>query len=163
MPRPPTYPSVIRSARQILGLSQIELARRTNMAKITLNKIENGQMGVSLVVAQQIACELLVSRDQIRENSDPLHPKLLGTQEPLTLENWQELRKRMKEVPKERYNRAFKELSGYVERLLSDSAKAGRFDFAAGFLLDAIADVRLRIGLIRRSEPTRRSVERRNR
>jgi transcriptional regulator with XRE-family HTH domain len=75
MPRPPSHPHVVRTARKILGISQKDLAARVGIATVTLQKFENGDSSISQEVAERIASELEVDVWDIIENRDPLHPR----------------------------------------------------------------------------------------
>src|SRR4030081_2751159 len=75
MPRPPTHPHVVRTARKILGISQKDLAARVGIATVTLQKFENGDSSISRDVAGRIASEMGLDATQVIKNKDPLHPR----------------------------------------------------------------------------------------
>jgi transcriptional regulator with XRE-family HTH domain len=87
MPRPPSRPSVLRTARRRLGLTQLELARLVHCSKITIEKFENGTAGMSQDLARRIALELNLSLQQLLSNSTPESP--VGIRgEPVTAEGY---------------------------------------------------------------------------
>jgi transcriptional regulator with XRE-family HTH domain len=57
MARPASVYHPLREVRRILGLSQVELARRIHVAPITIKKIENRENELSGEIAQRIAAE----------------------------------------------------------------------------------------------------------
>ena len=75
MPRPPSYPHVLRTARNILGLTQKDLAARVGIATVTLQKFENGDASISRELALRIASETGLDVIDLIKNKDPLHPR----------------------------------------------------------------------------------------
>jgi transcriptional regulator with XRE-family HTH domain len=87
MPRPPTHPHVLRTARMILGFSQKDLAARVGVATITLQKFENGETSISRRLGWRIAMTTDLDIDQLMANRDPKHPRSLTFGDPLTKEH----------------------------------------------------------------------------
>jgi transcriptional regulator with XRE-family HTH domain len=84
MPRPVTFLHVLRTARELHGISQKELARRIGIAPITLNKYENGQARISEGMATLFAVNLWVDYNQILTNDDPLNPRMQHSEDLLS-------------------------------------------------------------------------------
>jgi len=80
MPRPVTFLHVVRTARELQGISQKELARRVGIAAITLNKFENGQADISRTKLVRICAELVLSYQQALSNEDPRNPRFAETE-----------------------------------------------------------------------------------
>ena len=55
----------IRERRQLLGLSQEELAKRCGVSRQTVNAIENNKYDPTLALAFRLAGELQVTVDQL--------------------------------------------------------------------------------------------------
>jgi transcriptional regulator with XRE-family HTH domain len=75
MPRQPTHPHVLRTARLILGMSQKDLAARVGIATVTLQKFENGEASISRKLAWRISMTTDLNMDQLMNNRDPKHPR----------------------------------------------------------------------------------------
>src|SRR5260221_8636932 len=80
MPRPVTFLHVVRTARELQGISQKEMARRAGKAAITLNKFENGQADISRTKLVRICAELVLSYQQALSNEDPRNPRFAETE-----------------------------------------------------------------------------------
>lgn len=91
MPRPSRYLSVLRTTRQILGLSQPALAQLVGCSAETITKFENGKTGISKALAHRISAETRLDQDQLLTNSEPDEPRL-NNGVPLTKEEWQKAR-----------------------------------------------------------------------
>jgi transcriptional regulator with XRE-family HTH domain len=90
MPRPPSHPHVLRTARKILGFTQKGLAERVNIATVTLQKFENGDASISREIAVRIALVMDLDLNQLIENKNPRRPLSWLTQTPLTKEEFLE-------------------------------------------------------------------------
>jgi transcriptional regulator with XRE-family HTH domain len=75
MPRPPSHPHVLRTARKILGFTQKDLADRVGIATVTLQKFENGDASISRQIALRISVETGLDVTDLIKNKDPLHPR----------------------------------------------------------------------------------------
>jgi|SRR6516164_2860476 len=76
MPRKPSYPHVLRTARIIHELTQQQLAKRVGVAVITLQKIESGQIKLSKRLANRLSIATGVDPAQLIENFEPEKPYL---------------------------------------------------------------------------------------
>lgn len=76
MPRPPSVPHVLRTARKIRGLTQEALARRVRVATITIKQIESGRIKLSRQLAHRISIVTRLDTQQLLDNSEPDSPKL---------------------------------------------------------------------------------------
>jgi transcriptional regulator with XRE-family HTH domain len=76
MPRPYRKKHVLRTTREILGLSQVELAKRVGVAPITITKIENHVIAMSEDVASRISMLTGVDQEQLIANSNPAKPEI---------------------------------------------------------------------------------------
>jgi transcriptional regulator with XRE-family HTH domain len=74
MPRPPSHPHVLRTARQRKGFTQTRLAKRAGVSVATIKQIESGKTKVSRITANRIATILRLDVQQLQENSDPDSP-----------------------------------------------------------------------------------------
>ncbi len=99
MPRPPRRTSVLRSARQILNLSQQALAELVGCSAITIQKFENGETGVSQDLARRIALETRLDLQQLLTNSNPEEPRGMDGR-PLSKAFWEESKKQWQDVIK---------------------------------------------------------------
>ena len=75
MPRPPTKLHVLRTVREILGLSQVALAKKIGVAPVTIKKIENLMVPMSKKTAELIADFTGVDKQKLLENTHPAEPK----------------------------------------------------------------------------------------
>jgi transcriptional regulator with XRE-family HTH domain len=75
MPRPPTKLHVLRTIREILGLSQVALAKKIGVAPVTIKKIENHTIPMSKKTAELITDFTGVDKQQLLENSHPAEPR----------------------------------------------------------------------------------------
>src|SRR5208282_4351492 len=92
MPRPSTKKHVLRTTREILDLSQVELARRVRLAPVTIKKIENHVIAMSEKAALRISMVTGVDREQLIANSNPTKPEVwIGINKfaPLTKERFE--------------------------------------------------------------------------
>ena len=75
MPRPPTKLHVLRTIREILGLSQVALAKKIGVAPVTIRKIENLSVPMSEKTAELLSYFTGVDKGQLLENSHPAEPE----------------------------------------------------------------------------------------
>jgi transcriptional regulator with XRE-family HTH domain len=147
MPRPPSRPSVLRTARQLLGVSQQELSRRIGCSKVTIEKFENGTAGISEELALRIALELDVDLDQLLDNSMPEAPlTIMG--EALSFEIYEKWKiQRQWHADKDSVDRA-RLLEGVRRTLLLDAAaKAGKYRMVSLALEHATTQLVKKFGL----------------
>jgi transcriptional regulator with XRE-family HTH domain len=147
MPRAPSRNHVVRIAREIIGLSQRQLAERTGIAAVTLKRFENGEIRISRSLAIRICAEVLIHPDQLLENRDPLRPDYIGGG-PLTREKWQRDQDSLAQVPKAEIAKERNEQRKNLDRLIDQSVKRGKFAFIHYALLQAFADVGVNLGLL---------------
>jgi transcriptional regulator with XRE-family HTH domain len=94
MPRKPSNPHVLRTARTILGFTQRRLAQRVGKAVITIQKIESGQIKPSRKLANRLSIETGVDPKQLMENFEPETPYVvMAHPEMLTLEKFKTRKK----------------------------------------------------------------------
>jgi transcriptional regulator with XRE-family HTH domain len=75
MPRRPTKLHVLRTIREILGLSQVAFAKKIGVAPVTIKKIENHTVPMSKNTAELIGAFTGASQEQLLENTRPAEPK----------------------------------------------------------------------------------------
>src|SRR5258707_602962 len=75
MPRPPSTPHVLRTARKIRGLTQEKLAQAVGVATITIKEIEAGKPKLSSRLAHRISIATRLDTRQLIENSRPNAPR----------------------------------------------------------------------------------------
>jgi len=75
MPRPPSTPHVLRTARKIRGLTQEKLAQAVAVATITIKEIEAGKPKLSRRLAHRISIATRLDTRQLIENSRPNAPR----------------------------------------------------------------------------------------
>jgi transcriptional regulator with XRE-family HTH domain len=75
MPRIPSNPHVLRTARSRLGLSQIQLAELVGVAPITIRRIEAGQLNLGRSLAVRISIATSLDTEQLLDNADPETPR----------------------------------------------------------------------------------------
>jgi transcriptional regulator with XRE-family HTH domain len=75
MSKLPSRPSVLRTARKILGLSQSDLATAVGCSKVTIEKFENGTFRISDDLAYRIMMETTLDLQQLRSNDAPNSPR----------------------------------------------------------------------------------------
>src|SRR5260370_12021529 len=75
MPRPPSTPHVLRTARKIRGLTQEKLAQAVGVATITIKEIEAGKPKLSSRLAPRISIATRLDTRQLIENSRPNAPR----------------------------------------------------------------------------------------
>jgi transcriptional regulator with XRE-family HTH domain len=91
MPKEPSHPSVLRSVRKILNLSQPRLAQLVGVETVTIRKIEGGKLKLPPKLATRIAAATGANPLQLLENFEPETPYLaLAHPEKLTLENYKQ-------------------------------------------------------------------------
>jgi DNA-binding XRE family transcriptional regulator len=129
-------------------MTQGQLAEAISASKILINKIENGQVRLSLSTARQISGVTLLDTHQLMANRDPDDPRSGFNGEPLTRELW-ETYKDFK-PSKRLFAQALKQARASLESLLADSAAFHRFPFVVSRLRDAFNEIRVDFNLVGR-------------
>jgi transcriptional regulator with XRE-family HTH domain len=75
MPRQPSVSHPLRTARQILGLSQPAFGAQVGVAGVTIQQIENRLMKMSRGLAQKISIAYGLDPDQLITGSEPGQPR----------------------------------------------------------------------------------------
>jgi transcriptional regulator with XRE-family HTH domain len=75
MARPPKRPHALRTTLKILGLTQVQLAKRLGIAPVTIEKFLNGVSTISEELAMRISNETGLDFEQLVLNGDPLNPR----------------------------------------------------------------------------------------
>jgi len=137
MPRPPSYPHVLRTARNILGLTQKDLAARVGIATVTLQKFENGDASISREIAFRIANETFLDLHQLIENKDPHHPLdwIFGT--PLTKESLDPIVHTERDTEKE-----IAKLVPMIRELLNFSIKKKSFIWVSKSIWESLKQIK---------------------
>src|ERR1700747_584517 len=127
MPRPPSRNSVLRNARQILNLTQIELAPLVGCSKVTIEKFENIDGPISDELLSRIAGELQLNFWQLRENWTPEEPMTIQGA-PLSAEGYEKWRlERRLATNKDRIDTDLRIHQMLCTMLLDAAAKAGKY------------------------------------
>jgi transcriptional regulator with XRE-family HTH domain len=129
MPRKPSRPSVVRKSRQILGLTQPELARLVGCSRITLEKFENGSATfISDDLVARIAGELGLNFWQLRENWNPEETPTTINGEPLSIETYEKLKaERQAAISKERVDQDRRVHQMFCALLFDAAVKSGKY------------------------------------
>jgi transcriptional regulator with XRE-family HTH domain len=74
MPRPASKRHVLRTAREILGLSQVALAKEVGFSAETIKRLENHSLAMSKDAVRRITEYTGLHRGQLARNIDPDAP-----------------------------------------------------------------------------------------
>jgi transcriptional regulator with XRE-family HTH domain len=77
MARPATKEHVLRTTREILGWSQVDLAKKIGVSPVTIKKIENHVVAMSKEIASRISALTGVDKEQLIANTKPTRPEVL--------------------------------------------------------------------------------------
>ena len=77
MPRKPTKSHPLRTARNILGLTQTEFAASVGISAVSIQQIENGVAKMSPGLARRISLIYNLDPKQLMSGDDPEHPRLV--------------------------------------------------------------------------------------
>jgi transcriptional regulator with XRE-family HTH domain len=132
MPRKPSNPHPLRTARNILGFSQTEFAASVGTSAVNIQQIENGVTKMSPGLARRISLIYNLDPKQLMSGDDPDHPRLVfGHKAPLFTKEYAERLHRTVD-PEER--RLRRETLLFTLDLLFDAAEdKGRYQ---AFLYD---------------------------
>jgi transcriptional regulator with XRE-family HTH domain len=146
MAKAPTHPSVLRTARKILGLSQSALASAVGCSKVTIEKFENGTFKISDNLAYRIVMETTLDLQQLRSNDDPENPRGIDGK-PLTREMYLHRKELWRIVPRSRVDEERKRDDLRLTLLFDAAARKRKFPLIAMALRQRIEEFISEFGL----------------
>jgi transcriptional regulator with XRE-family HTH domain len=142
MPRPASVHHPLREVRRILGLSQVELAKRIHVAPVTIKKIESRENELSSEIAQRIAAETgVMPWELVGENKT----FKLYDSSPLSKESYEQRKHHIATTPMAVVDEYVRNFAFHIEVLLDASLDGGSNKFAqvVGALYRSLTEIKL--------------------
>jgi DNA-binding XRE family transcriptional regulator len=147
MPRPPSKSHPLREIRNVLGLSQVELARRVGCKAITIKKIEAGTLQPGDRLAKKLAAETDTYPHMLL---DPAARITDTAGRPLTIESHREKIDRTRRTSQKQVDYFVKLFSMMIQALFDASLESPKpkIYHVLNALMDSIDDIKNDFGLI---------------
>ena len=159
MPRPASKFHPLREIRNILGLSQVELAKRVGCKAVTIKKIEAGTLNPGVRLARKLAAETHVSPNLFDQDYSALASYFIsegvlkqipgGDGKPLTLESHQKSIEGLRMTPQKEVDFTVKIFSMMIQVLLDASLESAqpKILHVTMALMDALDEIKADFGL----------------